>query len=504
MLPNTLEMEDTQHASSLLALPAELIYDILSYLTPLDLARVACTCRHLHTQSYDDRIWQVLVSQNLPQPITEPTPLKRFRDLYIAHHPHWFLPKQRIWFADSEPNGKLLIARYDQRRGCIEAYAVTAVRGRLEVDRWEKDTNVIIHSFDPKVSLDLNQPVLKLDVNSLRTDDQPDTFPCDRDYAPPSRYSKETVMETFAESGLYGSFMLTRKLPANVIGPNTSVWPPLRFPAHARVRNDSADGYSSSGHRPSTLSEVSQHNFRLRKWVEYTGRYSSPRIMSFTSPNGLSATMGGVPGNYFTGNGMNVRMPEDITTYAALPEECYMPTKDKPWQGLWCGDYSGHGCEFLVILQLDAEDEKPLPSGVEELDWWFRLPRRRRSSDISSHESHWELDEQTQQTLEADRPLTEEEQAQEQVMRDMAEHQLLISGDNHHREVTDVKDPPTGRLEAIKLTGDPNIPRAEYTWIAPDIGTGGLVRIADEELFRGARVVRSAGHIAQRGFRDGE
>jgi hypothetical protein len=28
--------------------------------------------------------------------------------------------------------------------------------------------------------------------------------------------------------------------------------------------------------------------------------------------------------------------------------------------------------------------------------------------------------------------------------------------------------------------------------------------VADEEIFRGARIVRSAGHLAQRGFRDGE
>jgi hypothetical protein len=30
------------------------------------------------------------------------------------------------------------------------------------------------------------------------------------------------------------------------------------------------------------------------------------------------------------------------------------------------------------------------------------------------------------------------------------------------------------------------------------------VRVADEEIFRGARIVRSAGHLAQRGFRDGK
>ena len=70
----------------------------------------------------------------------------------------------------------------------------------------------------------------------------------------------------------------------------------------------------------------------------------------------------------------------------------------------------------------------------------------------------------------------------------------------------DSEDDPAcrGRIEAVKLTGDPNIPRGEYTFIAPDIGPGGLIRVADEELFKGARIVKSVGHIAARGFRDGE
>ena len=60
-----------------------------------------------------------------------------------------------------------------------------------------------------------------------------------------------------------------------------------------------------------------------------------------------------------------------------------------------------------------------------------------------------------------------------------------------------------GRLEAIKLTGDPNVPRGEFTWIAEDIGPKGFVRVAHEQMFKGARVVRSLGHCAARGFRNG-
>lgn len=55
-------------------------------------------------------------------------------------------------------------------------------------------------------------------------------------------------------------------------------------------------------------------------------------------------------------------------------------------------------------------------------------------------------------------------------------------------------------MEAIKITGDPNIPRGEYTFIAEDIGDEGLVRIAKEYQFKGARIVKSKGQLANRNF----
>ena len=61
-----------------------------------------------------------------------------------------------------------------------------------------------------------------------------------------------------------------------------------------------------------------------------------------------------------------------------------------------------------------------------------------------------------------------------------------------------------GALEAIKLTGDPNIPRGEHTFIADNIGSGGFIRNASEHPFCGARVVKSRGHVAARGFLHGK
>lgn len=61
-----------------------------------------------------------------------------------------------------------------------------------------------------------------------------------------------------------------------------------------------------------------------------------------------------------------------------------------------------------------------------------------------------------------------------------------------------------GRLEAIKLTGDANVPRGEYTFIADDLGEQGFIGIAQTPPFHGARIVASRGHVADIGFRYGE
>ena len=201
-------------------------------------------------------------------------------------------------------------------------------------------------------------------------------------------------------------------------------------------------------------------------------------------------------------NGMGMRIGEDIVTFATLPEECYTPTSRKPWQGIWCGDYAGHGCEFLLITQPD--DPRSLP---ERADWAMRT--REREGSVSSAGS-WS----TAPTDAVMSPSSSSEEETFETASDLEDSVVTLQGadlsnDHDMLETEEILSSDeellySGRMEAIKLTGDPNIPRGEYTFIAPDIGPNGLIRVATEDMFKGARIVKSVGHIAARGFREGE
>lgn len=144
---------------------------------------------------------------------------------------------------------------------------------------------------------------------------------------------------------------------------------------------------------------------------------------------------------------LGVHIGEKLITYSTLDPTLYTPTPEKPWRGIWVGYYGAHGCEFLLIHQPDD-----LPATDAELGV-FR-------DELDSDET-WE-----QKRLDA------------RVCR--------------------------GRLEGIKLTGDPNILRGEYTFMVNDLGPNSCVRTATDAQFSGARVVKSEGHITATGFSRGK
>ncbi|KAF2658514.1 hypothetical protein K491DRAFT_676334 [Lophiostoma macrostomum CBS 122681] len=450
----------------LLGLPSELIHHILGFLSLSDLLSIGLVNRALQEHSLQDTLYQPFVQSHVPG-ARLPKPFNSsWRDLYKKHYPYWFIPEKKIWFADNIHTGKLLIARYDYRMDAIEAYALVAERRPPTLQTWEWNTDAIIHTFSPKIQLDLNAPVVRLDdggyANAIGEGRR--------------RLQKEILMDLRNAPGLYSRLFLTRPWPVDITRDSTPVWPPLRLPSTVRTRNDSPSHFKDTGHRPSQISEMSTSNFRIRKWLEFSSR-----------PRGIIMP------------GINMRVGEDITTWATLPEECYTPTAEKPWQGIWCGDYAGHGCEFLAILQPD--DPKPLPLRAA---WAMRAHEREGS--VNSAES-WNT-ESTENTPDAEVENYEFIEHADSA-DDLEDSVATLQESAYRREAQNLdssasEDEKTyrGRIEAIKLTGDPNIPRGEYTFIAPDIGPDGLVRVATEEMFRGARIVKSVGHIAAHGFRD--
>ncbi|KAI8938701.1 hypothetical protein NX059_004567 [Plenodomus lindquistii] len=450
--------------STLLALPSELIHQILSYLSLHDLLSTSLVCHALHSHSNQDTLWHALLLSHVPS-ITRPSSLT-WRQLYTQHHPYWFLVSSKIWFADTPHTGKLVVARYDHRINAIEAYTLVAERRQPTFQTWDANPDAIIHTFNPRVQLDLNSPIVRLNASA---------------YASAIgnvgvRLQKEIPMDTLSSTSdnlarqsatIYSRLMLTMPWPPSITSPSTPIWPPLTLPSPQRTRNDtSPSSFTQPSQKPSSLSSLSTSTFRIRRWMEFSSR-----------PMGLS-----------------MRIGEDITTFGTLPSSAYTPTPQKPWQGIWCGDYAGHGCEFLIVTQPD--DPAPLPERAE-----YALRAREREGSVSSAGS-WstaptdaDVDEdmQTASDLEDSVATLQEayHEAEAEAAHSQAQAQMQKEEDVYH-----------GRIEAVKLTGDPNIPRGEYTFIAPDIGPAGLLRVASEEPFKGARIVKSVGHIAARGFRD--
>ena len=378
-------------------MPYELVDHILQFLGPQDLVVVSKTCKFLAEHAKSDLHWQRHVQDNVPGvKIMSPSPCNTYRELYKAHDSRWFVTKYKIWFADYFLTGKVIICRYDPRRGCIEGYRLLAEKDQTTFDPWDEDDEVLIHSFTPRSRVHIDQPVLQLDAINPEAQ-----LLSKRHQGSAQKYSDEVPMhigEDRNPHGVFSNFMLAR--PAELY-PGMPFWPPDTIPASHRVRTGALEVAVGTPHKPVTRSEASDQTFRIRRWMELN--------------HGQRAA--------------GAHLGEEIHTYSTMDPHLYTPTKDKPWRGIWVGDYSGHGCEFLLMNQSDDEepfDENSVVQGEDETV------------------EEWEIRKQ-----------------EERLYR--------------------------GRIEAIKLTGDPNIPRGQITFVADDIGSKGFIRNITKSKFKGAR-----------------
>lgn len=419
-------------------MPSELIDAVFAFLSPYDIASMSAVCHQLRNNALADIHWQAIIQDHVPGcRVRRPYPCRSFKELFAAHDGMWFLPKFKIWFCDWDMPGSVILCRYDQRRGCIEGVRLVAVARNVAYSRWAENEDVVIHTFTPAVSLHLESPVLQLNAGDALA-----LTASSVDHGEPSsRFSKKILMP-LGDGFIYSKFALTRPLDDETAQmklledhPYGSIWPPPTIPAHHYVSGSGCDrAYDYPAHR----SEVSDQTFRIWRGI---GRNRNFHASSFPLNPTLQGP--GLPGP----TQASVLTSERNMTYSTLDPVLYTPTPTKPWRGIWVGDYTGHGCEFLLIHQPDD------PPATD--------------AELNLVRSAAETDEEWQRR-----------QLEARIYR--------------------------GRLEAIKLTGDANVPRGECSFIAHNLGPDGLAGVAEMPPFTGARMVHSSGHVAATGFQDSE
>lgn len=130
--------------------------------------------------------------------------------------------------------------------------------------------------------------------------------------------------------------------------------------------------------------------------------------------------------------------------FATIDPYYYTPMADKPFRGIWVGDYGGHGCEFLLIHQPDDDEGENRQEELTQLEGESDDDFARRQQDSRIYR---------------------------------------------------------GGLEAIKLTGDANVPQGEYSFFAPDLSYSRNIP-RGRGIFGGKRIIQARGHIAGNGFRN--
>jgi len=203
----------------------------------------------------------------------------------------------RLW------TGYILLSIYNSETGVIDLTNIVATRlgGNHREDSvpWSRDESISVATFDPQVSL-WTSPLLSFDNTVLDPNDN-------------------EIKPSMRERSFYCSLLRASAVPPEAQVLSKKYWPPPHIPAAQRTDSSCED-------KPSRADAIDSA-FHIRKWIMFGGMP--------------------VPGVVMSSNGID----SQVETFATISEEHYTPDKDHPYRGIWVGDYSTHGCEFILFHQ---------------------------------------------------------------------------------------------------------------------------------------------------------
>ena len=278
---------------------------IFQNLNSVSLARCSAVCSHWRQlidpsdPSIPDYLW---ARQASCLRLKYPTPYTRFRDLYTSLRNHLWL-HGKIWMGSRLWTGYILLSTYNLETGAIDLTNIIATRlggnDREDSVPWSRDESISVSTFDPQVSL-WTSPLLSFD-NTV-----PDP-------------NGNEIKPSTQERSFYCSLLRASAVPPEAQVLSKKYWPPPHIPAAQRTDSFCED-------KPSGADAIDSA-FHIRKWIMFGGMP--------------------VPGVVMSSNGID----SQVETFATISEEHYTPDKDHPYRGIWVGDYSAHGCEFILFHQ---------------------------------------------------------------------------------------------------------------------------------------------------------